>query len=214
MEMIYTNYGRMALLFCRMSDFIRNPIELPVQRAESEEYIHNIQFGKTIGERNWAWETTCFEKKTVGKELTDKNKRTTTASVWHLHTEKNKQKFLEQLHDIKETALAKANSDNEKLKKKLSILEDDRAKYLTGQDEQIINTRFKRKRLQECWYCHKALVPGQNNGTCCYHQLKPIHLHENRDPKMMIWEFCGQIRKPEGCYQNIHFISPVTILYL
>lgn len=121
-----------------------------------------------------------------------------------LQTEKIKQKFLEQLHDMKDTALAKANGDNEKLKKKLSILTDERPEYLTGQNEQIDNKRFKRKRLQECRYCHKALVPGQNTGTCYYHPRKPVHFHGNNDPKVKIWQCCGQEGKsePEGCCQN------------
>lgn len=280
-----------------MSDFIKDPVGLPVQRANSEEFIHNIHLGNTIGERDWAWETICFEKEQLQKclqrklnelqllqsehedlkEQLDRNEQRTrevqsdlekqmnnTQNVIkrlnaeksrnkkleqemknlkdlegkvndmtnkryqleqdistlsnillecrkelqeykeELHTEKIKQKFLEQLHDMKDTALAKANGDNEKLKKKLSILADDGAVYPTGQDELIDNKRFKRKRLQECRYCHKALVPGQNTGTCYYHPRKPVHLHGNKDPKIKIWQCCGQEGKvePEGCCQN------------
>ncbi|XP_052059091.1 myosin-11-like isoform X1 [Mytilus californianus] len=280
-----------------MSDFIRDPVGLPVQRVDSEEIIYNIQLGNTIGERDWAWETICFEKEQLEKNLLSKlnelqllqsehedlkeqldrneqrtrevqsdlekqmnntqnvikrlneeklrnkklelemknlkdlegkindmtNKRyqleqdiSTLSKILlecreelqeykeELHTEKIKQKFLEQLHDMKDTALAKANGDNEKLKKKLSILADDGAVYPKGQDELIDNKRFKRKRLQECRYCHNALVPGQNTGTCYYHPRKPVHLHENKDPKIKIWQCCGQEGKvePKGCCQN------------
>lgn len=63
------NYGTMAELFCRMSDFTRDPIGLQVQRADSEEFIRNIHLGNTLGERDWAWEKISFEKEQLGKSL-------------------------------------------------------------------------------------------------------------------------------------------------
>lgn len=118
--------------------------------------------------------------------------------------EREKGKFLEQIYDRKDSALQKSNEHIKKLEKKLSILT---AAYNTVDVEQIDNKRFKRRRIQECRRCHKAIEPGEITGQCRYHSQKPVHLMAHEDPKTMIWPCCEQVGKiePVGCeYRNEH----------
>ncbi|XP_052059092.1 golgin-84-like isoform X2 [Mytilus californianus] len=134
-----------------MSDFIRDPVGLPVQRVDSEEIIYNIQLGNTIGERDWAWETICFEKEQLEKNLLSKLNELQLLQSEHEdlkeQLDRNEQRTREVQSDLEKQMNNTQNVikrlNEEKLRNKKLELEMKNLKDLEGKINDMTNKRYQ-----------------------------------------------------------------------